>query len=151
METIKTKKDLIEKLIITSSKNDYDKIKNVSAELFSLDFAHLMRHIYDRILLQESILKKIKFQLEITTDTFQAHADQTLNDFTNKLNNSMNLFAAIATIFLPLGLIAGIFGMNVHVPWQERTTEIWPFWVIIAIMVVIFIILFVWVKCRRLI
>ena len=110
-----------------------------------------MRHLYDRILLHESILKKIRFQLERTTDTFQAHADQTLNDFTNRLNNSSNLFAAIATIFLPLGLIAGIFGMNVHVPWQEKTDEIWPFWVLIGIMVVIFIILFIWVKGKKLI
>ena len=63
----------------------------------------------------------------------------------------MNLFAAIATLFLPLGLIAGIFGMNVHVPWQERTDEIWPFWVIIAIMGVIFFVLLAWVKCKKLI
>ncbi len=110
-----------------------------------------MGHLYDRILLQESILKKIKFQLEITTDTFQAHVDQTLNNFTNRLNNSMNLFAAIATLFLPLGLIAGIFGMNVHVPWQERTDEIWPFWVIVGFMLVIMVLLLICVKCKKLI
>lgn len=60
--------------------------------------------------------------------TFGAHVDQGLQDLENKLNNSNLLFAGLATIFLPLTLISGIFGMNVTVPWQREEGEIWPFW-----------------------
>jgi len=40
----------------------------------------------------------------------------------------------LSVVFLPLTLIASIFGMNVHVPGEQQTV---PFWVIIALMVVL--------------
>ena len=73
-----------------------------------------------------------------------------MNNFTNRLNNAANAFAAVATMFLPLGVIAGIFGMNVRVPWQE-IDAIWPFWALCGIMAAIFIIIFIALKIKKMI
>ena len=51
-------------------------------------------------------------------------------------------------MFLPLGVIAGIFGMNVKVPWQG-VDAIWPFWALCGIMAGIFIIIFISLKVKK--
>jgi Mg2+ and Co2+ transporter CorA len=47
---------------------------------------------------------------------FQVTVDDTMTGLSQKMNNAMKHFSAIATIFLPLNLVAGLFGMNVLVP-----------------------------------
>jgi magnesium transporter len=37
-----------------------------------------------------------------------------------RINDVMKRFSAIATILLPLSLVAGLFGMNIGVPGQVR-------------------------------
>lgn len=117
--------------------------------MFSREFGNQMQYIMDRFRLQEAILNKIKVQLELSSDIFHAHVEQGITKFENKMNQSMNLFAAIATMFLPLTLISGIFGMNVTVPWQREYNDLWPFWVLVGIMAVVFVIIFVWLKCKK--
>ncbi len=41
------------------------------------------------------------------------------------------MLTAISLIFLPLTLIASIFGMNVHLPFEDSSHA---FWIIIAVM-----------------
>jgi magnesium transporter len=48
----------------------------------------------------------------------------------------MRVFASIATMFLPLQVISGIFGMNVQVPWQDMET-INPFYGVVGFMVLV--------------
>ena len=45
----------------------------------------------------------------------------------------MKVFASIATIFLPLQAVSGIFGMNMLVPWQGVDT-LYAFFGVIAFM-----------------
>jgi magnesium transporter len=40
----------------------------------------------------------------------------------------------LTVVFLPLTLIASIFGMNVRVPGQDQTV---PFWILIVAMIVL--------------
>ncbi len=139
---------MMEQLVEHSVPDSFEKKKRPSY-MFSREFGNLMQHILDRFTLQEEVLSKIRLQLEVSSDTFHANVEQGLNDFTNRLNNSMNLFAAIATMFLPLTLISGIFGMNVTVPWQKEENQLWPFWVLLGIMAGIFFVILIWLKCKH--
>jgi len=47
-----------------------------------------------------------------------------------EMNRAMNRFSAVATIFLPLTVLTGLWGMNVNVPGQNG--GFWPFYVICA-------------------
>ena len=56
----------------------------------------------------------------------------------NRMNNVMKVLTIIATIFIPLGFIAGVFGMNFeHMPelaWQWAYPV--GFWAVIAAIVI---------------
>jgi magnesium transporter len=62
--------------------------------------------------------------LEVTNESVLSH----------QLNDVLRVLTVLSVVFLPLTLIASIFGMNVHVPGEQETI---PFWVIIALMVVL--------------
>ena len=57
--------------------------------------------------------KEVVEGLEATNESAIAH----------RTNETFRVLTAISLIFLPLTLIASIFGMNVHVPWRgiDRT------------------------------
>ena len=52
----------------------------------------------------------------------------------HRLNDVLRFLTAFSVLFLPLTLIASIWGMNVHVPGEQGTTA---FWVIIGVMVAV--------------
>src|SRR5919199_670194 len=68
--------------------------------------------------------KEVVEGLEATNESALAH----------RTNETFRVLTAISLIFLPLTLIASIFGMNVEVPGEQSITA---FWVIIVLMVVI--------------
>lgn len=59
----------------------------------------------------------------------------------NKTNEIMKVLTYFSTIMLPLTVITSLFGMNVDFPF---TTNVWAFWGIIAVMIIlmVFLILF---------
>jgi magnesium transporter len=65
--------------------------------------------------------KEVVEGLEATNESAIAH----------RTNEVFRVLTAISLIFLPLTLIASVFGMNVHVPFEESQHA---FWIIIAIM-----------------
>ncbi|MGE3518732.1 MAG: magnesium/cobalt transporter CorA [Vicinamibacterales bacterium] len=64
-------------------------------------YDHLVRFNDDAILFQDRI-----------TGILDAH----LTSVSNRLNNVMKLLTVIATVFLPLTLLSGIYGMNLDLP-----------------------------------
>jgi magnesium transporter len=68
--------------------------------------------------------KEVVEALEATNESAIAHST----------NETFRVLTAISIIFLPLTLIASIWGMNVGVPGEQSITA---FWVIIVLMVVI--------------
>lgn len=51
---------------------------------------------------------------------YTATVDDALASGSNRLNNIMKRYAALSVMFLPLNILAGYFGMNVTVPWEDR-------------------------------
>ena len=58
-------------------------------------------------------------QLELAKNTFDNIVDMGLSDQSDKLNKIMLVFTSAAVLFLPPQVIAGLFGMNVRVPFQD--------------------------------
>ena len=71
--------------------------------------------------------KEVVEGLEATNESAIAH----------RTNEVFRALTAISLIFLPLTLIASIFGMNVHVPGQDG--DMTPFWIILAVMLAVVI------------
>jgi magnesium transporter len=61
------------------------------------------------------------------------------------LNDVLRVLTAFSVILLPLTLISGIWGMNVHVP-GEQSVE--AFWVIIGLMVVVVVAMILFFRRR---
>jgi len=70
--------------------------------------------------------KEVIEGLEATNESAIAH----------RTNETFQILTAISLIFLPLTLIASLFGMNVHLPWEDSPHA---FWIILAAMLAIVI------------
>mmetsp|Transcript_8009 Transcript_8009/g.15775 ORF Transcript_8009/g.15775 Transcript_8009/m.15775 type:complete len:397 (-) Transcript_8009:486-1676(-) len=96
----------------------------------------------------QSLEQRINTTKELLTTSeqiYSASADDYLSTLSNRMNEIMQVFSAIATIFLPLNLIGGLWGMNVVVPGQDEES-LWPFAVItgscIVLAVVVLLVFF---------
>lgn len=110
--------------------------KIIESELPSLEFRYLIRHLKSRMTNLHSTTVIIERKLELAKNTFQIGIDANLTNYSRQLDSIMKIFASIATMFLPLQLISGMWGMNVKVPFQDVESVI-PFWMIFCTMVII--------------
>ncbi|KAI8344541.1 hypothetical protein BC941DRAFT_341661 [Chlamydoabsidia padenii] len=61
----------------------------------------------------------------------------------NSTNEVINRLTFLATLVIPLNLVAGLFGMNVHVPGQDDNDLAWFFWIVLGMsMYVVFMLAF---------
>ena len=72
--------------------------------------------------------------LEVDKETVEALEATNESVLTHQLNDVLRALTVLSVVFLPLTLIASIFGMNVKVPGEQQTL---PFWIIIVAMVAI--------------
>lgn len=92
-------------------------------------YDHLVRIADDALVLQDRL-----------TGILDAH----LSSISNQLNEVMKVLAVVATIFMPLTLLTGIYGMNVRLPHFPGGDDVQFWWVmgmsavIVAAMLVMF-------------
>lgn len=66
-------------------------------------------------------------QLDSVRDNLNSTLDQIDNFLMQKMNSTMKILTAFAAIFLPLSLIAGIYGMNFKMPeYHWKYGYLWP-------------------------
>ncbi|KAI8883813.1 cora-domain-containing protein, partial [Backusella circina FSU 941] len=53
----------------------------------------------------------------------------------NTTNEVINRLTFFATIIVPLNLVGGLFGMNVHVPGMNNTDLVWFFWIVLGMLI----------------
>jgi len=92
--TISHEKNIISRLIQGTSSIDFSK----KALIY-------LRDVYDHILILHD---SIEINREMLSVIFEAH----LSIMSNQMNKSMMKLTTIATIFMPLTFIAGVYGMN---------------------------------------
>jgi magnesium transporter len=74
--------------------------------------------------------------LEGFKETVEALEQTNESVLSHQLNDVLRVLTVLSVVFLPLTLVASVFGMNVRVPGQGH---IGPFWIIVGIMVVSFV------------
>jgi magnesium transporter len=85
--------------------------------------------------------------IEIYRDMLSTVLDIYLSSLSNRMNEAMKMLTIMATIFIPLTFLAGIYGMNFkHMPELEWG---WSYPLLLAIMVIIFLAMLVWFKRKR--
>ena len=100
-----------------------------SSEKFTPAFKIYLKQLKSRAEFLLRILATSDEMLGTAEEIFSAKIEDTMTQLSQKMNELMKSFSAIATIFLPLNLVAGLWGMNVIVPGQELEED-WPFAVI---------------------
>ena len=54
-----------------------------------------------------------------------------MTDANNQINDVLSKLTALGTVLIPMNLVTGLWGMNVHVPGQDDETVSWDIIIII--------------------
>jgi magnesium transporter len=121
-----------------------DAISRLARREFAIidsEIAYRFRDVYDHLvrLTDEGIF----FQDRIT-GILDAH----LSNVSNRLNEVMKVLTVIATIFMPLSFLTGLFGMNVPLP-QLPGGQPAQFWWLAGIMLLAVMMMLLYFRSKR--
>jgi len=91
--------------------------------------AYRFRDVYDHVV---RLTDEALFFQDRVTSLFDAY----LSSQSNRLNQVMKVLTVIATIFMPLTVLTGLYGMNVPIP-HFPGGEVTQFWWLLGIMLVL--------------
>ena len=91
----------------------------IESETASEDFRFLIRHLSSRMVNLNNTTFVIERKLKLSQNTYQMSIDTKMTESSEKLDKLMRQFSLISVIFLPLNVIAGIWGMNCYVPYRD--------------------------------
>ena len=93
------------------------------------------RNIYDHLARIEMLTQGLR---DLADSVLATH----LSSVSNRMNEVMKVLSIVAAIFLPLTLLAGIYGMNFanmpELQWQYGYFVVWGVMVLVAISLVVF-------------
>ncbi len=113
---------------------------NVKSELIDNSLELYLGDVYDHIV-------EILDMVEVYRDLINNALDIYLNSVNNKMNEIMKVLTLIATIFIPLTFIAGVYGMNFKYMPELKYKFGYP--IVIGIMLLITIILLIYFKKKK--
>ena len=121
------------------TKKDFPFIKPRTSMYFKDVYDHLMR-IYSEIETQRDLLKNV----------FDSHTiiiSKQMTETSNKMNQVMQKLTIIATIFMPLTFITGVYGMN----FKNMPELYWKYgyFLILAIMIGVGVMMYVFFRKRK--
>ncbi|MFW5711047.1 MAG: magnesium/cobalt transporter CorA [bacterium] len=98
------------------------------------------KDLYDHVL-------RIIDTLELMKETSTALADSYQTELSNDMNSVMKVLTIIATIFIPLTFIAGIYGMNFqHMP---ELAVAWAYPAVLGVMLIVAAVMLVFFKYKK--
>jgi magnesium transporter len=106
------------------------------------DLSMYFRDIFDHLV-------RIEYLIEALRDLSDAALQTYLSVVSNRLNEVMRVLTAAATIFLPLTLISGIYGMNFESNQFPSFQANWGFPVITGLMIALALAMLVYFKYRK--
>jgi magnesium transporter len=107
----------------------------------STDMSFRFRDVYDH-------LQRINDDATMFQDRITGILDAYLTNVSNRLNEVMKVLTVVSTVFMPLTLVSGIYGMNVHLP-QFPGSDAAQFWWLFLIMAAIVVLMLSFFKRRR--
>jgi len=94
-----------------------------SDDFITDDIKFYLRDVLDHLLNMEQRLDVSKEMLNNLHQTYLSRISLEMAEAGTQVNYLMKKFSAVGTVVLPLTLIAGIWGMNVHVPGQGELDD----------------------------
>ena len=93
-------------------------------------------------------LQRLNDDATMFQDRMTGILDAYLTNVSNRLNEVMKVLTVVSTIFMPLTLVAGVWGMNVHLP-QFPGSDVAQFWWVLIICIVIIVSMLSFFRSRR--
>jgi len=85
--------------------------------------------------------------IETFRDMLSGMVDVYLSSVSNRLNEVMKVLTIIATIFIPLTFIAGVYGMNFE--YMPELKWRWGYFAVMAVMGAVFVVMLIFFKRKR--
>jgi magnesium transporter len=99
-------------------------------ELISQESVIFLRDLHDHMV-------QVMDTIETSRDTLTGMQDLYLSELSYRMNNVMQVLTIIATIFIPLTFLAGVYGMNFdnmpELHWKYGYFAVWAIMVVIAL------------------
>ncbi len=99
-----------------------------------------LRDVYDHII-------QVLDSVETFRDTISSMLDTYLSSLNNKMNSTMKVLTIIATIFIPLTFIAGIYGMNFQ--FMPELVWRWGYPTVLSVMCILGVCMFFFFKKKK--
>jgi magnesium transporter len=122
--------------------------RDVIARLARREFAEItpemafsFRDVYDHLV-------RIADDALIFQDRITGILDAHLSNVSNRLNQVMKVLTVVATIFMPMTVLTGMYGMNVDLPHFPGGAAA-QFWWIVGIMTLIVVVMLAWFHRKR--
>jgi magnesium transporter len=116
------------------------KLDRDESSLIEHDTRPFLRDVYDHIIMGIEMLEGFQDLIAGMKDTY-------LSSLSNRMNNIMRVLTIIATIFIPLTFIAGIYGMNFQfmpeLAWRYGYPAVW------VLMIGVFVGMIIYFKRKR--
>ena len=103
----------------------------------------------DRARLRESSQRTARLgdELQALSERAVLVHEHILDQRAEQMNRAMLILAVVTTIFMPLTLITGMFGMNLHgIPFALND---WGFWIVSGLMALLGVVLIAWFRRRK--
>ena len=116
------------------------RIEKADSKLFQEKTSDYLKDLYDHII-------QVNENIEISRDMTWGLMDLYMTTISNKMNEVMKVLTIIATIFIPLTFVAGIYGMNF-----ENMPELhykYGYFIVWGAMIVIFIFMLIYFRRKR--
>lgn len=98
---------------------------------FDETYTRYLREVYNQVTRYVEDLGAIRERAQIIND-------ELVNTIADKLNHNMYVLSVIAAIFLPLGFLTGLFGVNVAgIPWAESANAFLIFCTFLTLIVLV--------------
>ncbi|MEQ1729559.1 MAG: magnesium/cobalt transporter CorA [Vicinamibacterales bacterium] len=107
----------------------------------STDMAFRFRDVFDH-------LQRLNDDATMFQDRITGILDAYLTNVSNKLNEVMKVLTVVSTIFMPLTLVAGVWGMNVPLP-HFPGDDLAQFWWVLTICILIIVSMLTVFRIRR--
>jgi magnesium transporter len=99
-----------------------------------------LRDVYDHTI-------QVIDNIEMLRDMISGTLDVYLSSVSNKMNEVMKVLTIVATIFIPLTFIAGIYGMNFK--YMPELDWHWGYPIVLGVMVLLVGMMLIWFKRKR--
>ena len=122
----------LREILISIQKDDFELIREKTLQYY--------RDIFDHLLFIVDLVEQLREMLSGLQESL-------ISTISFEMNNVMKVLTIIATIFIPLTFVAGIYGMNFS--YMPELTYKWGYFVVLGFMILVFIIMIFFFKKKK--